>query len=67
GFINRLLIPFGLHHIPNNLFWFQLGSHPTGEGEKVVNGDIFIFLNGVAKDNPGGIFQAGFFPMMMFG
>ncbi|WP_334686754.1 PTS transporter subunit EIIC [Mycoplasmopsis felis] len=25
GFINRLLIPFGLHHIPNNIFWFQLG------------------------------------------
>ncbi|MCU9933926.1 PTS transporter subunit EIIC [Mycoplasmopsis felis] len=24
GFINRLLIPFGLHHIPNNIFWFNL-------------------------------------------
>ncbi|WBP84289.1 PTS transporter subunit EIIC [Mycoplasmopsis edwardii] len=69
GFINRLLIPFGLHHIPNNLFWFQLGSWAK-EGAKAgetVNGDIFIFLQGVAKDNPGGIFQAGFFPMMMFG
>ncbi|EFF41553.1 PTS transporter subunit EIIC [Mycoplasmopsis alligatoris] len=71
GFINRLLIPFGLHHIPNNLFWFQLGSFPTGkivDGKEVLaHGDIFVFLNGVAKDNPGGIFQAGFFPTMMFG
>ncbi|WP_322900411.1 PTS transporter subunit EIIC [Mycoplasmopsis felis] len=68
GFINRLLIPFGLHHIPNNIFWFQLGTWPSEikEGES-VNGDIFIFLNGVAKNNPGGIFQSGFFPMMMFG
>ncbi|WP_322962654.1 PTS transporter subunit EIIC [Mycoplasmopsis cynos] len=69
GFINRLLIPFGLHHIPNNLFWFQLGewAKEGGEAGEKVNGDIFIFLNGVAKNNPGGIFQAGFFPVMMFG
>ncbi|AMD81218.1 PTS system, N-acetylglucosamine-specific, IICBA component [Mycoplasmopsis canis PG 14] len=69
GFINRLLIPFGLHHIPNNLFWFQLGSWAKegGQAGETVNGDIFIFLSGVAKNNPGGIFQAGFFPMMMFG
>ncbi|QKT05227.1 PTS transporter subunit EIIC [Mycoplasma sp. OR1901] len=69
GFINRLFIPFGLHHIPNNLFWFQLGSWAKegGAAGETVNGDIFIFLQGVAKGNPGGIFQAGFFPMMMFG
>ncbi|WP_027120946.1 PTS transporter subunit EIIC [Mycoplasma leonicaptivi] len=68
GFINRLLIPFGLHHIPNNIFWFQLGTWPSEvQPGTNVNGDIFIFLNGVAKDNPGGIFQSGFFPMMMFG
>ncbi|ADE19541.1 PTS transporter subunit EIIC [Mycoplasma crocodyli] len=72
GFINRLLIPFGLHHIPNNLFWFQLGEFPTGKFDDkgvalLAHGDIFVFLNGVAKNNPGGIFQAGFFPTMMFG
>ncbi|WP_025755348.1 PTS transporter subunit EIIC [Mycoplasmopsis cricetuli] len=68
GFLNRLLIPFGLHHIPNNIFWFQLGSHVSAsDPNKIVNGDIFIFLNGAAKGNPGGLFQAGFFPMMMFG
>ncbi|WP_036452595.1 PTS transporter subunit EIIC [Mycoplasma buteonis] len=61
GFLNRLLIPFGLHHIINNLFWFQLGEF----GGKT--GDIFIFLQAPAKGNPGGLFQAGFFPMMMFG
>lgn len=71
GFINRLLIPFGLHHIPNNLFWFQLGEWPSGinpDGTYILaRGDINIFLKGFAKNNPGGIFQAGFFPTMMFG
>ncbi|WP_240463411.1 PTS transporter subunit EIIC [Mycoplasma procyoni] len=68
GFLNRLLIPFGLHHIPNNIFWFQLGEHVSAsDATKTVNGDIFIFLQGAAKNNPGGLFQAGFFPMMMFG
>lgn len=66
GFVNRLFIPFGLHHIPNNIFWFQLGEFKDETGA-IVNGDILIFLKGVAKDNPGGIFQSGFFPMMMFG
>ncbi|VEU59838.1 PTS transporter subunit EIIC [Mesomycoplasma neurolyticum] len=66
GFLNRLLIPFGLHHITNNIFWFQLGEFTTENGE-TINGDIHIFLSGKAKDNPGGLFQAGFFPMMMFG
>lgn len=66
GFLNRLLIPFGLHHIPNNLFWFQLGSQ-VQPGGAVINGDIFIFLSGAAKDNHAGTFQSGFFPVMMFG
>lgn len=66
GVINRLLIPFGLHHIPNNLFWFQLGEHVTPDGTPVF-GDIFIFLSGKAKGNTAGIFQSGFFPVMMFG
>ncbi|UUD35488.1 PTS transporter subunit EIIC [Mycoplasmopsis caviae] len=66
GVLNRLLIPFGLHHIPNNLFWFQLGEHVTPDGS-LVFGDIFIFLSGKAKGNHAGIFQAGFFPVMMFG
>ncbi len=69
GIINRLLIPFGLHHIPNTLFWFTLGQ---GDGIKdaagqVVTGDINIFLKAVAKGNNSGAFQSGFFPVMMFG
>ncbi len=68
GLINRLLIPFGLHHIPNTLFWFTMGSHPAAiAGEPAVHGDIFIFLNGAAKGNTAGTFQSGFFPIMMFG
>ncbi|WP_128008754.1 PTS transporter subunit EIIC [Mycoplasma sp. ATU-Cv-508] len=64
--INRLLIPFGLHHIPNTMFWFQLGEHTDHFGN-LVQGDINIFISGVAKGNTAGTFQSGFFPMMMFG
>lgn len=66
GFLNRLLIPFGLHHIPNSLFWFVIGSHPSITGGEVY-GDINIFLSGVAAGNTSGTFQTGFFPTMMFG
>ena len=73
GFINRLLIPFGLHHVPNTLFWFSsLGGSMTNPDGTQVAGDIFVFLNGSVKDingvaNTSGTFQAGFFPVMMFG
>lgn len=33
----------------------------------MINGDINIFLNGVAQGNNAGTFQSGFFPIMMFG
>ena len=41
GVINRLLLPFGLHHIPNSLIWFVFGT--TG-GD--VTGDINRYLAG---------------------
>lgn len=66
-FFNRLLIPFGLHHIPNTLFWFSLGSHPSASTGEMINGDINIFLKGASEGNTAGTFQSGFFPMMMFG
>ncbi|NQZ29120.1 MAG: PTS transporter subunit EIIC [Mycoplasmatales bacterium] len=66
GFVNRLCIPFGLHHIPNTLFWFQLGDFETVTGE-VVQGDINGFLKGVPAGNTAGTFTSGFFPIMMFG
>ena len=63
GFFNRLLIPFGLHHIVNTVFWQQLGSFTTEVG-KVVMGDYNRFLAG---DPTAGAYLTGFFPVMMFG
>ncbi len=57
GTINRLLIPFGLHHIPNSLVWFQFGEY-NGK-----TGDLNRFFAG--DPNAGG-FMTGFFPIMMF-
>ncbi|MGE5720203.1 MAG: PTS transporter subunit EIIC [Nocardioidaceae bacterium] len=62
GFANRLLIPFGLHHILNSVPWFVVGSYETPSGE-VVHGDIARFLAG---DPTAGAFMTGFFPIMMF-
>lgn len=62
GFLNRLLIPTGLHHVLNSFFWFGFGSYNGPKG--VVNGDIHRFFAG---DPTAGYFQSGFFPIMMFG
>ena len=57
GFFNRLLIPTGLHHALNNVFWFNtagiddIGKFWANEGTKGITG----------------MYQAGFFPVMMFG
>ncbi|WP_223593097.1 N-acetylglucosamine-specific PTS transporter subunit IIBC [Neobacillus bataviensis] len=58
GFLNRLLIPLGLHHVLNSLFWFQFGEY-AGK-----TGDIARFFAG--DPNAGG-YMTGFFPVMMFG
>lgn len=58
GFFNRLLIPTGLHHALNSVFWF----------DTIGINDIGKFQSG--KDAVKGItgrYQAGFFPVMMFG
>lgn len=62
GFLNRLLIPLGLHHVLNNYVWFQLGTFkgPTG----LVSGDLSRYFAG---DPSAGNYMAGFFPVMMFG
>ncbi|QGQ96884.1 PTS sugar transporter [Paenibacillus psychroresistens] len=62
GIANRLLIPFGLHHIINNIAWFQIGSFrgPTGSE---VHGDLARFFAG---DKSAGMFMTGFYPIMMF-
>jgi PTS system N-acetylglucosamine-specific IIC component len=62
GFFNRLLIPFGLHHVLNAIAWFQIGEFTDATG-KVVNGDLTRFFAG---DPSAGMFMTGFFPIMMF-
>ncbi len=62
GILNRALIPFGLHHVLNSLFWFQFGTFTDAAG-KVVNGDLTRFF---AHDPTAGTFMTGFFPIFMF-
>jgi len=64
AFFNRLLIPVGLHHALNSVFWFDVAG---------IN-DIPNFLGGQESIQAGkavvgitGRYQAGFFPIMMFG
>ncbi len=45
GVVERLLIPFGLHHIWNVPFFFEIGSYTKATGE-VVHGDITRFFAG---------------------
>ena len=54
AFLNRLLIPFGLHHALNNVFWF----------DAVGINDLGNYWSGAEE---AGMYMAGFFPCMMFG
>ena len=56
GLVERALLPFGLHHIWNVPFFFQMGSFTTPEGV-VVHGDIQRFFSG---DKTAGILGGGF-------
>ncbi|MDF0604683.1 PTS glucose transporter subunit IIBC [Neisseriaceae bacterium TC5R-5] len=62
GFVERLLIPFGLHHIWNVPFFFEMGSFTDASGQ-VVRGDINRFFAG---DPTAGILAGAFF-FKMFG
>ncbi len=66
GMLNRLLIPLGLHHILNSVFWFQLGDYTylKDGAEVVANGDLHRFFAG---DPKAGVYMAGFYVVMMFG
>lgn len=57
GFFNRLLIPFGLHHALNSVFWFDIAS---------VN-DLANFWAGTGTLGVTGQYMTGYFPIMMFG
>ncbi|EIY5054527.1 PTS N-acetyl glucosamine transporter subunit IIABC [Klebsiella variicola] len=63
GFINRLLIPTGLHQVLNTIAWFQIGEFTNAAGA-VFHGDINRFYAG---DGTAGMFMSGFYPIMMFG
>lgn len=69
GVIERSLIPFGLHHIFYNPFWYQFGEY-TNKAGQIVNGDQKIFFAQL-RDNvdvfTAGTFMTGKFPFMMFG
>lgn len=59
GFLNRLLIPIGMHHALNSVFWFGVaGIDDIGKFWGTIAGGV----QGVT-----GMYQAGFFPIMMFG
>ena len=62
GFLNRLLIPLGLHHVLNSMCWFVFGSYTDAAG-KVFTGDLNRYFAG---DPTAGMFMTGFFPIMMF-
>ena len=60
AFLNRLLIPFGLHHALNNVFWF----------DTIGLGDLSHFWAGETSADVKwslGMYMSGFFPCMMFG
>ena len=62
GFVERLLIPFGLHHIWNVPFFYEIGSFTNIAGD-VVRGDTARFFHG---DKTAGILAGAFF-FKMFG
>lgn len=58
--LNKLLLPFGLHHALNNVFWF----------DTIGLGDLTHFWAGDTSKQVGwslGMYMSGFFPCMMFG
>ena len=60
GFFNRLLIPTGLHHALNSVFWFDFAN---------INDLIYFWAgpDGGGVIGETGRYMAGFFPVMMFG
>lgn len=64
GLIQRLLIPFGLHHIFQTPFYFTMGQFINPGTGQVVTGDMARFFAG---DPTAGRFMVGLFPYMIFG
>ena len=62
GFVNRMLIPLGLHHIVNTYIWFLYGDYTVGD--QVYTGELTRFAQG---DPEAGRLTSGFYPILMFG
>lgn len=59
AFFNRLLIPTGLHHALNSVFWFDVaGINDIGNFWGTMDGGVL---------GQTGMYMTGFFPVMMFG
>ena len=56
-FFNRLLIPVGLHHALNSVFWFDVAG---------IN-DLGNFWGNTGVYGQTGMYMTGFFPFMMVG
>ncbi len=68
GFFNRLLIPLGLHHTLNSIFWFNIaGINDIGRFWGPSDAAYLNIPEVLAGKYTVGMYQAGFFPMMMFG
>lgn len=66
AFFNRLLIPTGLHHALNQVFWQNLaGINDIGNFWSPT--EELLAAGGVIGNYRVGMYQAGFFPVMMFG
>ncbi len=76
GFCNRLLIPFGLHHALNSIFWFDManindigrfwgGSGTLDIANLAESSGSEILMDGTRQVT--GMYQAGFFPVMLLG
>lgn len=57
-FFNRLLIPLGLHHALNSVFWFDVAG---------INDIHNFWTPGAGVLHQTGMYMSGFFPVMMFG
>lgn len=63
GFLNRLLIPVGLHHVVNSYIYYSLGSWTDAAGN-VITGDMTRYIAG---DPTAGVFLTMFYVVMIFG
>lgn len=63
GFLQRLLIPFGLHHVLNSIVRFMFGEYTNAAGQTFIGDQVRFF----AGDPTAGIYMVGAFVVMMFG